>query len=97
MTRLPAPAELGLDVTIAIVAITEPDGHIVAVSDRMISYGDVTQAEDNATLKAQKIADGWGIMFAGNDAKLFYPFLDKVIERLANRQKYPKETFSAGD
>lgn len=82
MIRLPTPAELGFDVTIAIAAITEPDGYIVTVSDRMISYDNITQAEDNATLKAQKIGDRWGAMFAGNDARLFPPLIDKIVARM---------------
>jgi hypothetical protein len=39
--KAPAPSELGFDVTIAMAAITEPDGYIVTVSDRMISYDDI--------------------------------------------------------
>jgi len=57
---------LGLEVTIAIAAVTTPDDYIVTVSDRMISYGDVTQAEDNATMKAQGISKHWGVMFLCN-------------------------------
>jgi hypothetical protein len=75
-------AELGLDVTIAMAAITKPDGYIVTVSDRMISYDNVTQAEDNAALKAAKIAERWGIMFSANDARLFMPLTDKIIAKM---------------
>ncbi len=69
------------DVTIAMAALTE-EGYIVTVSDRMISYDDITQAEDNAVLKARSIADKWGMMFAANDARLFYPIFDKLYDRL---------------
>jgi hypothetical protein len=84
MVRRPTPAELGLDVTIAMAAITTPDGYIVTVSDRMISYDDVTQAVDNATIKAQGIAKNWGAMFAAADARLFMPIVGKAADRLRN-------------
>jgi hypothetical protein len=87
--------DLRFDVTIGIAAITE-DGHIVTVSDRMISYGDITQAEDDAALKASKIAEGWGVMFAGNDARLFLPFVDKALLRLCGGN-YRTEKYSAAN
>jgi hypothetical protein len=69
-------------VTIAIAAITIPDRYIVTVADRMLSYGDITQAEDNATLKSRKIANRWALMFSASDANLFLPATDLIMNRL---------------
>jgi hypothetical protein len=68
-------------------AITKPDGYIVTVSDRMISYDDITQAQDDAALKSQRVAESWGVMFAGNDARQFSPLVDKIIARLDDLKK----------
>ncbi len=78
--RRPTAAELGLDVTIAIVAITY-DEHVVAVSDRMISFGDVFQADDAAALKTIQVADNWHAAFAG-DPGAFRVVLRKLTRRL---------------
>lgn len=85
MALHPTPAELGYEVTIAMAAMTTPDGYIVTVSDRMISYDDVTQAVDNAVLKSQSIARNWGAMFAAADARLFMPFTRRAIDRISAR------------
>jgi hypothetical protein len=73
---------LGLEVTIAIAAVTTPDDYIVTVSDRMISYGDVTLTEDNATMKAQGISKHWGVMFSATDARIFQPIVRNTILRM---------------
>jgi hypothetical protein len=69
-------------VTIAIAAITIPHGHIVTVSDRRLSHGDVTPAEDNAALKTRKVGKAWGLMFAADDANLFLPAATMTTARL---------------
>ena len=46
--RRPTPAELGLDVTIGIVALSEAEGVFVAASDQMLSYADAFQASKGA-------------------------------------------------
>jgi hypothetical protein len=81
--RRPTPAEMGLEVTIAIAAISM-DGRIVTVSDRMISYDDIIQAEDDGVLKAQQLAPGWGTMFAGSDARLFIPVWNAITDRITS-------------
>jgi hypothetical protein len=48
----------------------------------MISYDDITQAQDDAALKTQRVAKSWGVMFAGNDARQFSPLVDKIISGL---------------
>jgi hypothetical protein len=78
----PTPAELGEEVTIVIAAVTKPDGQIVIVSDRMISYGDITQAEDDAALKASALPDRWGCHFAANDLRLFFPIWRAIADRI---------------
>lgn len=78
--RRPTSAELGLDVTIAIVALTY-DGHVVAVSDRMISHDDVFQADDAAALKTIPIAGNWFAAFAG-DPGAFRVVARKLTRRL---------------
>lgn len=78
--RRPTAAELGLEVTIAIVAITY-DEHVVAVSDRMISFDDVFQANDAAALKTIQIADNWHAACAG-DPGAFRVVLRKLTRRL---------------
>lgn len=49
--RRPTPAELGLDVTIAIVAMTISWEIFICVSDRMVSHDDQMAAADNAVIK----------------------------------------------
>ena len=42
--RRPTAAELGLEVTIGIVARSVPDSYFVAVADQMLSYADIFPA-----------------------------------------------------
>lgn len=69
--------------TIGIAARTGSSELIVAVSDRMISSGDVIQGADDATLKVRKIAKSWALMFAAEDANLFLPIVNATKEQLA--------------
>jgi hypothetical protein len=48
--------------TIAIAAITNPDDVVVCVSDRMISFGDIVPADDNAIAKAIYLSDQWNAL-----------------------------------
>jgi hypothetical protein len=80
--RRPTPSELGCDVTIAIAAITIPDGDIVTVSDRMISYDDIAQAEEHAGFKNRQLTPYFGLMFSATNAALFRPILQNATSRL---------------
>ena len=75
------PEELGLDVTIGIAAIAPIERVIVSVSDRMISFGDYTQAIDNGALKSPTIAEKWGLVWAGYVHEV-WPILEKVRQKL---------------
>jgi 20S proteasome alpha/beta subunit len=79
--RRPTSAELGLDVTIGIVALTVPDDYIVAVSDQMISYADFFPAADQGAMKVLQIADNWYMSFAG-DTSAFKRVAIELIRRL---------------
>jgi hypothetical protein len=74
--RVKIDAELGLNVTIGIAAITRPDGHIVATTEGMISSNDYFQAVDGRTFKIKAFVDRWAMVFSG-DANLFLPILEK--------------------
>jgi hypothetical protein len=74
-------ADLGMTVTIAMAAVS--GDYIVTVADKLISFGDVVQPSDNI-LKARGISNGWGMMFAANNANLFIPFNHIVIRALSD-------------
>src|SRR5688500_16407650 len=76
----PSPADWGLDVTIAMAAITR-EQYIVAVSDRMISFGDIFPGLDQA-LKGHAIGRDWGMFFAANDANLFRPYSSILMDSI---------------
>jgi len=78
LERRPAPADLGLDVTIAIAAFVSGSDHIVTISDARLSHGEAIQAADNATMKNRKIASKWGMMFAASDSTAFVPIITGV-------------------
>jgi hypothetical protein len=65
--RRPTPAEMGDEVTIAIVAVTQPLGHFVSVTDRMVSYDDILPAEENAVVKDVRLSRNWSVAFAADD------------------------------
>lgn len=79
--RRPTAAELGLEVTIGIVARSVPDSYFVAVADQMLSYADIFPATEEAARKIIKIADEWHVLFAG-DSAAFKSVILKVIPRL---------------
>jgi 20S proteasome alpha/beta subunit len=64
--RRPTPAELGLDVTVGIVALSHSDNCFVLATDQMLSYGDFFQATDQGTKKTLQVADHWYLNFAGS-------------------------------
>jgi Proteasome subunit len=78
----PTPAELGLNVTICIAAVTRNGmgGDIVAVSDKMISATD-DSVQATETLKSRQISKAWAMMFAG-EGHLFLPIVRMVKDRL---------------
>jgi hypothetical protein len=83
--RRPSQADFGLDVTICIAAVTKSgmaDGHIVAVSDQMISNADYVPAADDGALKARKLSKTWAVMVAAENVSLFLPVVDNVKNKL---------------
>lgn len=67
--------------TIGIAAIALPDGYFVAVSDQMLSYGDIFQATDQGAWKTLQISDDWHVTFSG-DAVVFKQIVLKIIRDL---------------
>lgn len=86
--RRPTPAELGLELTIAIVALTAPYEHFVCVSDRMISHDDILAADDDAFIKNVGLSKNWSVAFSANKIENILPLLDKVRSKIA----HPAET-----
>ena len=68
--------------TIAIAAITNPEDVIVCVSDRMLSFGDFFQAEDNAIVKAIRLHDQWTLAWAANNVSVILPIVEEIRQRL---------------
>lgn len=88
----PSPSELGIEVTIAIVAATH-SGHFVHVSDRAISYDSINPTADNATVKNLRITRNWSVTYSTNDMKYVFPLINEVQSIL-----YPNvNKFSADD
>jgi hypothetical protein len=53
--------------TVGLVAKCWWNEHLVAISDRRLSYNDVVEAPDNATSKAYSLSKTWGVLYsAGN-------------------------------
>jgi hypothetical protein len=73
----PSPSELGINVTIAIVAVTAQED-FVCVTDRAISYGDVNPTTDNAVVKNIKISANWSFAYSASDIKHVLPILEDV-------------------
>jgi hypothetical protein len=82
--RKPNDSDFGDDVTIAIAAITKPDDVIVCASDRMISFGDMLPADDNAVIKAIKLNDQWEVAWATNMVPIILPIINEVRRRFAD-------------
>lgn len=80
------PSEFGLDVTVAIAAITEPDEVIVCVTDRMISFHDQTAASDDVADKAFQIHKrNWLVGFAAQDVSVVWPIIKAIRPQLADK------------
>jgi hypothetical protein len=88
--RRPTPAEMGDEVTIAVVALTAPHGYFVSVSDQMISHDDILPADDSAIIKTLQIAGNWSVAYSANKIENVLPLLDKVRAKL-------KETVEADE
>jgi hypothetical protein len=80
----PHPSELGAEVTIAIVALTTSN-IFVHVSDRAISFGDITPASDGAAIKSMPISANWSLAWATNDIKYLYPIYTSVRYKLGDK------------
>lgn len=78
----PTPAELGLDVTVAIVALATP-GVFVHVSDRRISFDDILVPSDDGLIKNIVFGDKWSVTFASSDLKYVLPILGEVSSYFA--------------
>lgn len=72
--------------TIGIAAVSPMDRVIITVSDRMISFGDYTQAIDDGAVKSPTIAARWGVVWAGY-AHDVWPIIEEVRRRLPNPEK----------
>lgn len=85
--------------TVAIVAISPLDRIIVSVSDKMISFDDVTQATDDAATKSPSLTRNWWTAFAGNNINIVWPIIFAVRERLKDSPEWDasevKDIFSA--
>jgi hypothetical protein len=75
-----------IDMTIAMAAVTNPEGIIVCVSDRMISYGDFFPAEDNAIVKAIYLYDQWTCAFATNSLPYVLPIIEETRKRFKGQE-----------
>lgn len=76
--RRPTPAELGLNVTVGIVAVSLEDRCFVAVSDQRLSYQDLYPATDRAARKTMQCHDNWHITFAADDVSVVTPVFQKL-------------------
>jgi hypothetical protein len=98
MTPKPTQAELGLDVTLAIVAITSPWHFFAHVSDRALSFDDILPSADNAIIKNIGLGADWSVTFAANDVKNVLPMLGEIGLHLSKLGKAAvvdvKKTFS---
>jgi 20S proteasome alpha/beta subunit len=76
------PAAWGHTVTIGIVSKTFPEGHLVAVSDRMFSFANIVPATDDAA-KIYMIGERWLVVFAASDISPVLPMIRRMREALA--------------
>jgi len=83
--KWPTRADFGLNVTICIAAISLRDRCIVAIPDRMLSYGDLVPVTEDATDKVLFVSADWQSMIAGEDINQAQPIIDRV------RTSLPKE------
>ncbi|MBX9829688.1 MAG: hypothetical protein K2Y27_32440 [Xanthobacteraceae bacterium] len=68
--------------TIAIVA-KAVDDIFICVSDKMVSFGDISQADENATIKSPSLGPNWGVAYSASDLNLVYPILDSIRLKMA--------------
>jgi hypothetical protein len=102
MIRRPAPADWGLDVTIAIVALTAPFDFFVCVSDRMVSHDDILTGNDNALIKNLGLCEEWSVAYAADDVRCILPILEDVKGKMSEKgswsaddiKRYFKEVYA---
>jgi hypothetical protein len=85
------PADYGFKVTIAIAARTADQQHIITVSDRRLSFGADAPAADNALLKDYVICEGWGTLFAADDASFALPIIRHAAYLIKDGKKAATE------
>ena len=85
--RRPTPAEMGLEVTIAIVALTAPYEHFICVTDRMISHDDTLPGDENAIVKNMGISSNWSAAFSADNIENALPLLDKVRHKIRDHRE----------
>ena len=71
---------MGLSVTVCIAAMCL--NCIVTVSDRRLTYSDLIEAPDDATLKAFKLPGDWGLLFAASDLSPVQMLVEDIRARL---------------
>jgi hypothetical protein len=91
MTRRPTPAEMGDEVTIAVVALTTPRDYFICVSDRMISHDDILPADDNALVKNLALSANWSVAFSATKIENALPLLDKVRQKIPLKKDISEE------
>jgi len=72
--------------TIAIAAVSLPDDVFVCVSDRMISFDDISPASDDAAYKIFGMHPDWMALFAANDISAAWPLLLTVRDKMKGVQ-----------
>ncbi len=82
--------QLGLTVTICIVAYAHQSNCIVSASDRRLSFGDAVESADDAALKLRGIGRQWYCLYAANDISAVSGVIQGARERL-EALKLPKE------
>src|SRR5271170_133168 len=82
LRRRPTLADFELDVTICIAAKSRKDESIVAICDKMLSYGDLVPATEGAAEKAFWVHRFWYAMIA-DDPTLATPIIRCVQKHLA--------------
>ena len=87
----PTPAEEGFEVTICIVALTQPFGTFVSVTDRKVSYDDELPADENAIIKNLQLSNNWSVTFSADNIESAITLLDKVRHRIIE----PAETMDS--
>jgi hypothetical protein len=78
------PADYGLNVTIAIVAKSAPNGDFVCATDSRLSFDDAVPAIDNA-VKDTFLSAQWKVTFAAGDTSYIHSILVRTNDLLKER------------